>query len=390
MNIHGRRIVSPHILRLSSWCTLKYNCGCGSFSVTNDAENYGNKIHNIQKKSHHDSVSSLDSFTDNLVEERLKKWELSLQYLCKKKGFKREEYDELKDQKTLPSSMSSMKNVDSAASEISSNRDYVEEVLKNCTEKDSFSEQKTWLALLQISAKHGDKQSIHFIKNFSETKNPNFCELQGNYDHYLAEAIWRSGNVEEALQLFWEVYEQNITLRVKVKVMIKILMAESIYGKGEAVLVLLMKFAKKFSDVYCDYSLLSYIWEVCFLSDWFSDIEIASSLLEKYPELRSYLSVRVFHISSFALAIHKVDVVHRLCEVMLKYGMMKEYEIVMRSFFDYACVHRDFAACAAIIDSCKELNVSLTEAQQTKYLVLICDTDTPFQTKPIQTPKFKF
>lgn len=89
--------------------------------------------------------------------------------------------------------------------------------------------------------------------------------------------------------MFADVYKHYPTLRRKVRNMTKFLFGECISNRSEASLVLITNFSKKFARVYGDYYFLSFLWQFCFLSEWFCDQKMASEFLEQYQELRTVI-----------------------------------------------------------------------------------------------------
>jgi hypothetical protein len=170
-----------------------------------------------------------------------------------------------------------------------------------------------------------------------ESLNKNEFYNQAEYKHYMAEATWMHGNVCEALDMFADVYKYHFTLRRKVRHMTKFLFAECISNRSEAAVVLVTYSAKKFAEEYGDYYFLSFLWQSCFLSEWFCDQKMANELLEQYEELRTIITDRLKIIAVTALKQEKDEVVQRLLEVTLLYEMKQDYAHILSELFDFKC-----------------------------------------------------
>ncbi|KAK7870055.1 hypothetical protein R5R35_012009 [Gryllus longicercus] len=365
MHNNCQRKVIPLLNSVSHWYNMKdyYLCYYCNFSVAAKKKKSGNT------GCRDDEEEILDSFTDRLVQQKVIKWESvnnkiriscsSRQKICQ------------------PQENGSNKQLSSQNTQESTTNtnEIVKHFLHECHKKATESKKPILLNDMHVHVRHSDNISvIPTIKDVSNILSS--VEFKNRaHDLHLAQVMWRNGHFENALNLFWSTYEENLNIRKRIKCILQVNFADAINTKGEAVLVIIINFSKKFVKKYNDYTLLSYVWESCFLSKWHSDNQIASDLLEKYPKLKDNVQLRVHHITSVSLISHKIDVVQRLFEVLLKYDMKTQYELVLRSLFDYACSIRDFYACSAIVQSCSDLDVTLTDIQNSRFINLFCQDD---------------
>lgn len=191
--------------------------------------------------------------------------------------------------------------------------------------------------LLSFFAQSGDKDSIKRFQILAEKINPEQYELNAKFLHYLAEAIWTRGNVQESLKLFEEVYENYVFLRRKIKLMIKFMIVNVISDHSEATLVVIINFTEDIATKYDDYFPLACIWQACFISEWYSDQCKAAEILERHEKLCHHISNRIHFVVNTALKSHRTEVVHRLFELLLKYDMKIHYNFILQSLFNYRC-----------------------------------------------------
>ncbi|KAJ8882655.1 hypothetical protein PR048_014467 [Dryococelus australis] len=183
----------------------------------------------------------------------------------------------------------------------------------------------------------GVVDGVKAVKALCENTNAYEYSVQGRYDHYLAEAYWTSGRLQEALDLFTHVYEHNPNLQKKVRAMSRFLVNDVISRRGEAALVLLTRFAKYFAGEYQDYHFLMVLWKYCFISNWFADQTFAANLLEEQSELLGKVQENALEMSFIFLRCNRSEFVYRLLEVLLLYKMRAVYSQVLRALFDYKC-----------------------------------------------------
>lgn len=191
--------------------------------------------------------------------------------------------------------------------------------------------------VLSFYAVKGDREMIKRLQIFVEEHNKNEFLLNAKFLHYLAEAIWFKGNISDSLQLFQEVFDDYVFLRRKLKLMLKYMIINVISSKSEATLVLIINFAQQIAEKYDDYFLLSCVWQVCFLSEWYADQCRATQLLEDNEKLSFHIVNRIHFIVNTSIKIHQVETVHRLLELLLKYNMKSYIAFVLQSLFNYRC-----------------------------------------------------
>ncbi|GFG32065.1 hypothetical protein Cfor_06846 [Coptotermes formosanus] len=345
----------------------------------------------------------MDSFTDELVRRKADKWKYQNVQKCIECKNERNANDRYQESLQDPSNSmhGDIKLMDELIIEAIRHKEYkhIIPILNYSRRNNHCPSPEVLLEAASIFSRLGDKTGIQVVKSVCKCLNRNEFYNQAEYKHYIAEAAWVSGNIGEALDMFADVYKHHATLRRKVRNMTKFLFGECISNRSEASLVLITNFAKKFANEYGDYYFLSFLWQFCFLSEWFCDQKMASELLEQYKELRIVIMDRIKVIAVTALRQEEFEVVQRLLEVTLRYEMRHNYTYILREFFDLKCAQRDLAGCSAILTSALELNVSLKPQQHEKFCALLLDfhglnkqllrTKQQHYHKPLKVPSFQ-
>lgn len=141
----------------------------------------------------------------------------------------------------------------------------------------------------------------------------------------------------KSISIFEEVYHDNPFLRRKIRLILRYLILEAVSNRSEAVLVNLITFTERLAKAYKDYYVMACLWQACFLSEWFSDQQVAFDLLEKNYVLCKTIQAHIPHVVNISLKHHKTEPVYRLLEVLLKHEMKLQSSIVLVVLFDYRC-----------------------------------------------------
>lgn len=191
------------------------------------------------------------------------------------------------------------------------------------------------ISTVQILADYGKIEAIVQVKTLCENHFPDLLKMSANFDLYSAEALWNQGDVKNSLALFQELYVTSRVFQRPINSALKYLFLNTLKNRSEAVLVLVVKFCEQFHRNHQDIFLLSVLWQMCFLSEWFRDQNICFDLIEGNEELRKTVLLRVPFLVTVALNNHQTDVVYRLLEFLLRYELKMEYSSVLQCLFDY-------------------------------------------------------
>lgn len=279
---------------------------------------------NIENRSVILEVDTLDDFTSQLIQKQSSKWE-NIQ--AKSKRHQKHVFS------VKHSSDEPLVLWDKAIEE--RNTKTILELLDFCVEIDKPPPKSKINSVLQILAENGKSLAILQLKTLYEKHLPDVLKIHTNFDLYLAEAFWNQGDMRKSLNLFQEVYATSKSFKTQINETLKCLFLNTIRNHSEAVLLMVIKFCKQLHDKHEDIFLLSVVWQICFLSEWFSDQEVAFDLIEENGELRKIVLLRMPFIVTVALNSHQIDVVYRLLEFLLRHNLQTECSSVLHHLFDY-------------------------------------------------------
>lgn len=285
---------------------------------------------NIESRTVILEIDAIDDFTTQLLQRQNSKWE-NLQAKSK---------ELCKQQKNMPNVSIAQKEVTNKADSWvvaveQKNVNYVLDLVEFCVRNNTVPPKHLTSAAVQILAENGKHVAILQIKRLCETHCPELLRLNANFDVHLAEAFWNHGDVNKSLTLFTDIYTRSKALQRQVNTTLKYLFLNIIKNRGEAVLLAVIKFCESLHKNHQDVFLLALVWQMCFLSEWFSDQNVAFDLIEQNTELRKVVLLRVPFLASLALNNHQTDLVYRLLEFLLKHELKIEYSSVLQCLFDY-------------------------------------------------------
>lgn len=269
-------------------------------------------------------INPLDTFTTQLMQEKLVKWN---KYASKNNDINIH-FNKIKNLITPNNSELQCEYQQEVKTD-----QYVA-LIKDDLKNEFFPGNKI-ISIVKLCAQKGDKSQIIQIQTLCKEKHSKFLETHSHFKHYIAEAIWMGGNITESFTLFEEVYASNPTLRKKIRLILKNLIESTIHNRSEAVLINLTSFAKEFSTKYNDFFFLSCIWQVCIQSEWFSDQNYALDLFENDLGLRETVISKLQYIVVISLYNHKIDLVYKIFEILLKNDMKDLYSGVLLALLNY-------------------------------------------------------
>ncbi|GJQ84373.1 hypothetical protein Trydic_g3851 [Trypoxylus dichotomus] len=245
--------------------------------------------------------------------------------------------------------------------------------------------------MLTLFAQTSNIDGINKIQELCSITNLGFLRVNSNFNHYIAEAIWLKGNVSRAIAMYEEVYQENPFLRRRIRLVLKYLILEAVSNRSEAVLVNLVSFCERLARKYKDYFIMSCLWQTCFLSEWFSDQQVAFGLIERNGNLCRVLAPQIPLVVSISLRHHRTDPIFRLLEVLLKCQMKMQSSIVLIALFDYRFKQGDLRSCCEILNWSTKHQIMLPSIQHEKFLKLLLKEDEAVDKKdsPIPTPKYE-
>ncbi|XP_017787114.1 PREDICTED: uncharacterized protein LOC108569879 [Nicrophorus vespilloides] len=224
---------------------------------------------------------------------------------------------------------------------------------------------------------------VYAIQKLVQRNNDYISLINGNFDHYVAESLWLNEEILKALPIFETVYRKHNHLRRKIRLTFKYLIFD-VTNRSEAILVNIIKFSEHIMEDFKDDYMMSCIWQVCFISEWYTDQKLALDLLEKHANLSHSIISHIPTIVQISLRNHQVDVVQRLLEVLMQFQIESQYCYVLMALFNYKLQQRDLRSCSEIINWAVINNVKLPNTLHQKFLMLLLKKNEPIQ--PVKSP----
>lgn len=196
------------------------------------------------------------------------------------------------------------------------------------------------LQLIYFS-KNGNADGVKAIQMAIKKHNPNDFYTHSEYKHYLAEALWIKGKVEESINIFLTAYT-NPCVQTKVKLMLHALFPLLIDQHSQSILLKTISLLEKFSDDKQDPFLLALLWKELFKSPWFCDQQLAMKLLENNYLLIQVVQWMIPALGRDLLMNHKLDDFYRLIELSLGNDLKNFAALLLQLQFDYYCKYKTF------------------------------------------------
>ncbi|XP_044265354.1 uncharacterized protein LOC123011785 [Tribolium madens] len=313
-------------------------------------------------------VDVIDDFTTQLMQRKIDKWELKkrqnqalLENISKSddKHLKEMSVENMGSDQLVFLFQNAIDNNDAEA---------VINLIKLCIQHKKSPTINIVVNVLSICGENGDKETISQIEELCKVHYPTALEENSNFRHYLAKAIWVKGDISKALEIFENVYRENPFLRRKIRLMLKYLITDLITNGSEAALANTIAFSERILRDFEDLSPLTYVWQACFLSEWFSDQSIALELLEKHNDLCKSVINRIPYVVFVSLKCHRTEVVYRLLEILLKFKMKQQYSNVLESLLEYQFRYGDWSQCSEIIRWAVDNGVTLPKKHHIKLI----------------------
>jgi hypothetical protein len=316
-------------------------------------------------------VDVIDDFTSQLMQQKMGKWDHqkrkneALVENVSRSGEK--QFDEVKIGELGTDQLGILfQNAIDA-----DNGESVIDLIKFCVDRNETPPLAVLMNVLSFCSQNGNKDAIQQIHQLCENRHPDLLVAHSNFRHFVAEAVWVRGDVSKAVEIFEGVYRENAFLRRRIRLILKYLMTDLVSSGSEAALGNTMHFAERLFRDFNDLSPLTYVWQTCFLSEWFTDQCVALELLEKHNGLFKAVINRIPYVVFVSLKCHRTEVVYRLLEILLKYKMKQQYSSVVASLLNYQFRRGDLIRCSEIIRWAVDNDVPLPKNHHIKMINLL-------------------
>lgn len=285
--------------------------------------------------------NSIDSFTDMLVLEKGLKWENLLKVTDKypTKPFLKSCINKIEDENIIKKKKVSGEELIENINECAKLNNIPQLIinLEICQNENNCPTKEQLIYLAKLFTINKNKRGIKILQHLCKVNYPSEYRTQSRYDHFIAEVIWTEGNVKDSLNLFGNVYCENVGLRRQIKIMLCNRFSEVVTNHGEASRIIATNFVKTIANKHGDYSLMGYFWKVLFESEWFSDQQLSATFLMENNQLKNVIGWMLPMMGRQLLQEHKIDTFYRLIENLLSNDMKQHCGPMLRLLFDYKC-----------------------------------------------------
>lgn len=275
----------------------------------------------------------LDNFTTHLMQAKCNKWR---NLLNRTKLLRNTEPVQFQKANVLVDSLSDSRlNSETSRAIEDGDMQCLDDLVRQFSRFQRLPSMPVLLRVLWLYFQAGDIDGIECLSRVYADIDSASAKDNASFDDFAAGAIWISGDITKAIHMYENVYRNNSILRSRIRMALKFLISDSIDKRSEAALIIVLKFVKKLANEFDDYLPMSYLWQACFLSQWYSDQCFALQLLKDQLNLLRPLSNRIPGVISLALAKHQKDVAYRLLELFLAHDLVECYGTVLIPLFDY-------------------------------------------------------
>ncbi|RZF40629.1 hypothetical protein LSTR_LSTR007512 [Laodelphax striatellus] len=245
------------------------------------------------------------------------------------------------------------------------------DLLKLCVKKQINLSVSFLVYIVKLFSRIGEKQGLEVAIEQLRISDNDLYEKENGFKHYTAQSSWMQGNFVHSTRTFMEILEVNTCFSPSEKLVLQTIISDSISTRGEAALFIMKEFVEDISKTHGDYFPMVMFWQHLFESEWFADQQLSKELLKGNQKLLDHLHWIIPMWSYRLLKNHKTDVVFRLCQVLLEYNHIDCYSLVLHHLFDYYCNRGDVKKCTTIMKNALDLNITMKEVQQKRFLILL-------------------
>ncbi|KAB7508008.1 hypothetical protein Anas_01494 [Armadillidium nasatum] len=211
----------------------------------------------------------------------------------------------------------------------------VKNAVLHCIKSNKIPTFKSLLKCSSALSKLGDASTIMYIQNIVKQNFKYLSEKENNLEHYLCEALFRSGNQDKALQCLAALIENcNNVKRVKETTCFLIRMMPQVSEDHQR--------------------------------------QLAELLLEKYPELLREREEVVTNIVNKASSQSDHEILQQLIEVLLKYGSKETLSLTISALLKLYCECLENATKAKeLVSYAKEREIYLSAESVEQFLNLL-------------------
>lgn len=220
--------------------------------------------------------------------------------------------------------------------------------------------------LTSTLSRAGNSDGVLQVSNFIKVSNPSLWSRQIGYEHYYAEALYRSGDIEGSINKFQALYLRHRHHRDKISNLLSFLAIYLSNNNIDAGIRLLSRSCIDLAQQGYFQPLVN-VWKCLFTSENGRHHVTAWSLLHERFDIKSFVEKKVPGILSTATDRDDIDMVHRLLEVVLYMEIECCYAEVFSTLLEFYCDRNDLKNARATFDHAQLCNILLRPASFYRY-----------------------
>lgn len=168
-------------------------------------------------------------------------------------------------------------------------------LVRQCVRWQQLPSHAVLISCLKYLSSMSRIQQIESFAEICKKQGHPLSEIYADLAPFKAMALWRSGGADSALTTLHRGYELGSATEDGKRMMraaFRTIAEETLAQKSEAVLVSLMEVARSIYNKHKDIFVIACVWKQCFVSDWFCDQKSAADLFEHYTELQQLVVKR--------------------------------------------------------------------------------------------------
>ncbi|XP_060848843.1 uncharacterized protein LOC132928292 [Rhopalosiphum padi] len=336
------RLRNTLLFNICSKCETSKSFVCLNMISNKNTFTVDDKVHKLENSIcnyHHDA---LDVFTNSLVLENMMKWK-SDNFVSKNNKLLRVKSNSI--------------------FELCDDPDHLTTYLQQCLDGYSQVSESALNQFRLTMARHGKINGLVLIERLN--KKYGNCIKESELQMNFAEAYWTNGNLHSMFKIFESSYSIEST---KVNHVLEPIIHTIVKSHGAASVVMVSTFVNSIVIKYGDYHPMCILWKYLFLSELYNDNLEAEKLIQKNTNLIENVQYLIPALTRKLLKTHKIDYVQKILIILLKHKQMEPYQWILSSLFEYYYTLGNVRQCKEIMKHSIELNVPLTEAQQSRLI----------------------
>ncbi|XP_064476753.1 uncharacterized protein LOC135390782 [Ornithodoros turicata] len=225
-------------------------------------------------------------------------------------------------------------------------------------EKGQTLSPKAATVLISIVARAGSTEGVLQISHLVKMTAPNFWSQHIGFEHYHAEAMYRSGDVVGSITKFDALFREHHHQRDKISNLLSFLAIYLTVKNLDKEIGLLSEHCSALAKEGHHQPLVN-VWRIMFTSANSRHHVVAWNLLRGVRATSPFVERKIRGIVRIAIDRDDMDIVHRLLEVVLYLEIESCYTQVFSTLLEFYCDRNDVRNARATFDHAQSRKISL-------------------------------